>query len=47
MARAGILINFIGVVVIAVVFYLLGMPVFSIEPGVLPDWATVAVDSIR
>ena len=47
MARAGIWINFIGVIVIATLFYVLGMPIFSIEPGVLPDWARVAADSIR
>jgi sodium-dependent dicarboxylate transporter 2/3/5 len=40
MARIGLLLNLVGVLVIAVVFYFLGTAVFGIEPGVMPEWAT-------
>ena len=39
MARAGIILNLIGAVVIASIVYTLGLVVFGIEPGVLPTWA--------
>ena len=39
MARAGLLINIIGAVVISVVFYFLGTAVFSIDIHSLPEWA--------
>ncbi|MCP3979408.1 MAG: SLC13/DASS family transporter [bacterium] len=39
MAAVGVVINLIGIVVITAVFYTLGVVVFGIEPGVLPDWA--------
>jgi sodium-dependent dicarboxylate transporter 2/3/5 len=39
MAMVGIVINLIGIVVITATFYLLGMAVFGIEPGVMPEWA--------
>ena len=39
MARAGIILNLIGAVVIASIVYTLGLVVFGIEPGVLPAWA--------
>jgi sodium-dependent dicarboxylate transporter 2/3/5 len=39
MARAGIFINIIGVIVITVLFYLIGTVVFSIDHGVFPEWA--------
>ena len=42
MARVGLVLNLIGVVVITVMVYTLGMLVFGIEPGVVPDWATAA-----
>ena len=40
MARIGLLLNLVGVLVIAVVFYFLGTAVFGIKPGVMPEWAT-------
>ncbi|MBT8487359.1 MAG: SLC13/DASS family transporter [Gemmatimonadetes bacterium] len=40
MARAGIVLNLIGAVVIATVVFTIGTVVFQIEPGVVPDWAT-------
>ena len=40
MARAGIVLNLIGVVVIAAVVYTLGLTVFDIDPATVPDWAT-------
>ena len=40
MARAGIFLNLIGALVIASVVYTLGLVVFDIDPGVLPEWAT-------
>jgi sodium-dependent dicarboxylate transporter 2/3/5 len=39
MAKAGIFINIIGVIIITVMFYLIGTVVFSIDPGVFPEWA--------
>ncbi|MCB1234356.1 MAG: SLC13/DASS family transporter [Verrucomicrobiae bacterium] len=39
MVKAGIVINLIGVVVIALLFHLLGGPIFHIDPGNPPDWA--------
>lgn len=39
MVKAGFFINIIGVIVISLLFYFLGTAVFSIEPGVQPDWA--------
>lgn len=39
MARAGIILNLIGALVIATVVYTIGLVVFGIEPGVVPDWA--------
>jgi sodium-dependent dicarboxylate transporter 2/3/5 len=40
MAMVGIVINLVGIVVITAMFYLLGMAVFGIEPGVVPAWAS-------
>jgi sodium-dependent dicarboxylate transporter 2/3/5 len=39
MAKAGVFINIIGVMVIAVLFYLVGTFVFSIDAHVFPEWA--------
>jgi sodium-dependent dicarboxylate transporter 2/3/5 len=41
MARAGFAVNVAAVLVVSVLFYFLGMAVFGIEPGVMPDWATL------
>jgi sodium-dependent dicarboxylate transporter 2/3/5 len=39
MARVGVFINIIGVMVICLIFYLIGTSVFSIDPNRFPDWA--------
>ena len=39
MARVGVAINIIGVIVITVMFYFIGTAVFNIDPGVFPEWA--------
>jgi len=39
MARVGIFINIIGIIIITVLFYLIGTAVFSIDPSVFPEWA--------
>ena len=39
MARAGIVLNLLGALVIAAVVYSLGLVVFDIDPSNLPDWA--------
>ena len=39
MARAGIVLNLVGALVIALVVYSLGLVVFDIDPGNVPDWA--------
>ena len=40
MARTGIFLNLIGVVVIAVVVFTVGLVVFDIDPAVVPEWAS-------
>jgi sodium-dependent dicarboxylate transporter 2/3/5 len=42
MARSGILINFIGVLAITLLFYTIGDVVFGIDPGILPEWASLS-----
>ncbi len=39
MARAGLLLNLIGVILITVTVYVIGVPVFGITPTELPVWA--------
>lgn len=39
MARVGVLINIIGVLVITALFYIIGTAIFSIDPSVFPEWA--------
>ncbi|MFQ5559940.1 MAG: SLC13 family permease [Nitrospinota bacterium] len=39
MVRAGVFLNFAGILVITVVFYFVGAFLFSIDPGILPEWA--------
>ena len=39
MARAGIFLNLIGVLVIATVVFTVGLAVFDIDPAVVPEWA--------
>ncbi|MDY6933816.1 MAG: SLC13 family permease [Spirochaetota bacterium] len=45
MARVGIIINLIGVMIIATLFYVIGTRVFSIDKNTLPEWAT-SIDSV-
>ena len=40
MARTGIFLNLIGVLVIAVVVFTVGLVVFDIDPAVVPEWAS-------
>jgi sodium-dependent dicarboxylate transporter 2/3/5 len=40
MARAGIWLNFLFIVLITVLTYTLVIPVFDVEPGTVPVWAT-------
>jgi sodium-dependent dicarboxylate transporter 2/3/5 len=42
MARVGIVINLVGVVLIATLFYFLGPAVLGIDLGSIPDWAVQA-----
>jgi len=39
MARAGVFINLIGVLVISLIFYLIGTSIFSIDLNTFPEWA--------
>ncbi len=39
MARAGLWLNLIGVVLVTVAVYTVGLAVFDIDPGVVPQWA--------
>ncbi len=41
MARTGIFINLIGVLVITLLFYTIGTAVFGVEPGIFPSWASL------
>jgi sodium-dependent dicarboxylate transporter 2/3/5 len=38
MIRSGIILNLLGVVLITALMYLVGLPVFGIDPGVVPAW---------
>ena len=40
MARAGIVLNLIGTLLVTAIVYFVALPVFGIEPNVVPDWAT-------
>ena len=40
MARAGIVLNLLGAVVIASIVYTVGLVVFDIDPAVVLSWAT-------
>lgn len=39
MVRTGFMLNMLGILVVALVTWLLGSSIFDIEPGVLPAWA--------
>ncbi len=39
MARVGVVLNLVGVLVIAVIFYTVGTAVFGIDLSTMPDWA--------
>jgi sodium-dependent dicarboxylate transporter 2/3/5 len=39
MAKIGIWLNIIGVVVVATTFYFLGQAIFDIDPNIMPGWA--------
>jgi sodium-dependent dicarboxylate transporter 2/3/5 len=39
MARVGLAINLIGVMVISLVFFFLGTAVVGIDPSIVPPWA--------
>ncbi len=39
MAKVGVFINIIGVLIITALFYLLGTTIFDIDPHVFPEWA--------
>jgi len=39
MARAGVVINLVGVLVISLIFYLIGTSIFSIDLNGFPEWA--------
>ena len=39
MVKAGIIMNLCGIVIITTMTYLVGMTVFNIDPGHIPDWA--------
>ncbi len=39
MAKVGVFINIIGVLVISILFYTIGTAIFSIDTSIFPDWA--------
>ncbi len=40
MAKAGLALNLIGTLLVTAVVYFVALPVFGIDPGVVPDWAS-------
>ncbi len=46
MARIGIFLNLIGVLVITVIVMTIGTFVFDIDPGALPEWARTLADGV-
>jgi solute carrier family 13 (sodium-dependent dicarboxylate transporter), member 2/3/5 len=40
MARAGLWLNLIGIVLVTIAVYTVGLAVFDIDPGVVPEWAS-------
>ena len=40
MARAGILLNFIGIFLVTLITYFIAVPIFDIVFGEMPAWAT-------
>jgi sodium-dependent dicarboxylate transporter 2/3/5 len=44
MARAGILLNLIGVMLITLITYFLAVPVFEIVLGEVPEWAVLSTE---
>jgi sodium-dependent dicarboxylate transporter 2/3/5 len=47
MARIGVVLNLIGAAVIATIVYVVGTVVFSIDPGIVPEWATSIASGIE
>ena len=47
MARAGIFLNLIGVLVIATIVFTVGLHVFDIDPAVVPEWARSMAEGVR
>ncbi len=41
MVKAGIFINLLGILAIGIIFYTFGTVIFSIDPAVIPEWATI------
>jgi sodium-dependent dicarboxylate transporter 2/3/5 len=46
MARAGLLINLVGIVLVTLITYFLAGPVFGIEMGVVPEWAQLGTEAV-
>ena len=42
MAKAGLLLNLLGILVLTLVTYYFGIRVFDIVPGIFPDWARLS-----
>ncbi len=42
MARIGVFLNLVGVLVVMTAFYLIGISIFDVDPSVLPPWAVLA-----
>ena len=40
MVKTGIIINLLAILLISLITYFWGMHVFSIDPAVMPDWAS-------
>jgi sodium-dependent dicarboxylate transporter 2/3/5 len=47
MARIGLVLNLIGVLVITVVMVTLGTTILGIDPAVVPDWATSIASGVE
>ncbi len=47
MARAGIFLNLVGVILIATVVFTVGLAVFGIDPSVVPEWARSLAEGVH
>lgn len=40
MAKIGVWLNLVGIIIVAMTFYFIGQAIFNIDPTIMPEWAT-------